>query len=262
MPCVSETSSSILKGVRTLVGLAELGRPVSAGVAAVALDIPPSTAHRILLALKQSGYAAQDPATGAYSPGAAFLGAATAFGAASSFPEAVRAALVAMTEQTNESAFYGAFLSEMRRVRFLAQVFSDHAVQYVGRVDRDHSLLWGASGRAIAAFLPESDVLEVYEREKSLAEGRDPLPSWSAFRQSMAEVRALGYCMTINQRSEGVYSIAAPVFGSDRAPIGCVGIAVPSSRCDEPRIAGLSRDVIGASARLSELASSVTGGDR
>lgn len=231
-----DQTSSILRGVRVLVGLAELGRPVSSGVLAEALGLPPSSAHRILAVLKKAGYVSQDRVTGSYGPGTGFLRAATAFSAASQYPAALSDALDDLVAECAESAYYGAYLSAARRFRFLGRRYSDHAVQYVARQDKTYSLLWGASGRAIAAFLPMETRRAIYERERDSAEGQAPLSSWERLEEELAQVRNQGFCSTDGHRFEGAHSTAVPVFGHGNEVIGCLGISMPSLRRDESRI--------------------------
>lgn len=249
-----DSNSSILRGIRTLMGLAEAGGPVSFGVLAQALQMPPSTTHRILSALRHAGYVDQNAATGSYSPGSAFLRAATLFSATSTFPQAVQSNLTSVVEQSGESAFYGVYLAERQRFRFIAQMFSEHAIHYVVRKDKDYSVLWGASGRSIAAFLPGSMVKSIYRREHQSREGNEKLPAWDELNQELTDIKLLGYSTTNNQRFEGAHSIAAPIIGVNDLVIGCIGICMPSLRRDASRIDNLSATVRQAAQNLSLVA--------
>jgi DNA-binding IclR family transcriptional regulator len=249
-----DPTSSLLRGVRTLIGLAEMGKPVSFGVLAESLGLPPSSAHRILSVLKQAGYVRQDPTTGSYSPGTSFLRAAALFSVSSTYSEAVRDTLQSLVEQSGESAFYGAYLGESERFKFLTVQYSDHAIQYVSKIDTDYSLLWGASGRAIASLLPEDTLKGIYDREKDSGEGNTPLPPWKIFKDEMRQIREAGYCATSNSRFEGAHSVAAPIVGFEDRVIGCVGISMPSIRQSSSRISTLADLVRGAASHLSLIA--------
>lgn len=249
-----DPTSSILRGVRALVGLAELGRPVSFGVLAEALQLPPSSAHRILSVLRQAGYVAQDPTTGSYSPGSAFLQAATAFCSASTYPRVVHDTLAELVANSGESAFYGVYHTEVQRYRFLTVLYSEHAIQYISRADKLYSVLWGASGRSVAAYLPEKSLRALYEQEKESTEGNEALLPWEAFSEEMAWIRELGYSTTTNQRFEGAHSTAAPVFGHHGRPIGSIGISMPSIRRDESRLQEFATLVREAARQLSTVA--------
>jgi DNA-binding IclR family transcriptional regulator len=250
-----ESNSSILRGVRTLIGLAEMGGSVSFGFLAEALALPASTTHRILAALKQAGYVEQDASSGSYRAGSAFLRAATLFSAASTYPQAVTAALERLVNCSGQSAFYGAYLAESRRFRFVGVRYSEHAVQYVAHPQKTYSLLWGGSGRAVAAFLPETTLKMIYECEKKLDEGLVALPDWEVFNQQMAIIREQGYSTTSGNRFEGAHSVAVPVMGAKGLVLGSLGFSMPSVRRDESKISELAAWLSEEAQQLSDVAS-------
>jgi DNA-binding IclR family transcriptional regulator len=227
-----EAQSTLLRSVRVLFGLAEAGRPMTVTRLATVLGLPASTTHRILNVLKQADYVLQDEETGTYSPGPAFLRVATVMVSSSTFPASVNDALRLLVDGSGESAFYGAYLQQVCRMRFIANLHSHHAIQYVMRTDQTYSVLWGASGRSIASQLPEATLRLIYDREKDSGEGVESLPDWETFWQRMLAMREQGYSVSDGQRYEGSHAIAAAVFGTDDAVIGCVGISMPLARRD------------------------------
>jgi DNA-binding IclR family transcriptional regulator len=227
-----EAQSTLLRSVRVLFGLAEAGRPITVTRLAGILGLPASTTHRILNVLRQADYVSQDEETGVYSPGPAFLRVATVMVASSTFPASVNDALRLLVDGSGESAFYGAYLDQVCRMRFIANLHSHHAIQYVMRTDQTYSVLWGASGRSIASHLPEATLRTIYDREHDGGEGVAPLGDWDGFLRLMRETRATGYSISDGQRNEGSHAIAAPVFGAHGEVIGCVGISMPTARKD------------------------------
>ncbi|ARP80432.1 hypothetical protein CAL12_06015 [Bordetella genomosp. 8] len=251
-----EAHSTLLRSVRVLFGLAEAGRPITVTRLASVLDLPASTTHRILNVLRQADYVTQDEETGAYSPGPAFLRVATVMVASSSFPASVNDALRLLVDGSGESAFYGAYLEQVSRMRFIANLHSHHAIQYVMRTDQTYSVLWGASGRSIASQLPEPTLRMIYDREKAGGEGVAALPDWDTFVEWMREARAAGYSISDGQRYEGSHAIAAPVFGASGAVIGCVGISMPLARKDPQKTARCIELVNACAIQLSRAARS------
>lgn len=249
-----DPTSSILRGIRVVVALAEMGTPVSFGALAEALQLPASTTHRILKTLRDAGYVSQDPVTSSYSVGSAFLRAATSFCAASTYPQAIQRTLANLLEETGQSTYYGAYFGELQRFKFVATLYSEHAVQYVPRKEKIYSVLWGASGRSIAAFLPPRMLRAIYDREKKSHEGNVGLPAWRTFEEEMALIRQNGYCITINHRFEGAHSVAAPVFGFNRQVIGCVGVSMPSIRREESMLGTYTESAVRAANELSAVA--------
>lgn len=227
-----EPQSTLLRSVRVLFGLVEGGQPMTVTRLASVLNLPASTTHRILNVLRQGGYVAQNEETGSYGPGMAFLRATTMMAASSAFPATVNATLRDLVDRSGESAFYGAYLNEARRVRFAVTLHSHHAIQYLMRKDQTHSLLWGASGHSIASRLPEQTLRAIYQREKDSGEGVVILPRWDEMWRNMRQIRQDGYAISEGERHDGSHAIAAPVLGTNDAVIGCVGIAMPSARRD------------------------------
>lgn len=230
MKDAENSQSSLLRSVRVLFGMVESGQSMTVTRLAQALDLPVSTTHRILNVLRQAGYVVQHEDTGSYGPGMEFLRVSYMLAASSPFPTTVHAVLNDLVERSGESAFYGAYLKETRRMRFVSVLQSHHAIQYVLRDNTTYSLLWGASGRSMAASLPEDQVLEIFEREKDSAEGAQTLPDWPAFRAMLGDIRQAGHAVSDGQRHEGSHAIAAPVVGANDTLLGCVGLAMPASR--------------------------------
>ncbi|HTK02609.1 MAG TPA: IclR family transcriptional regulator [Bordetella sp.] len=254
-----EAQSTLLRSVRVLFGLAEAGRPMTVTRLATVLSLPASTTHRILNVLRQADYVMQDEETGAYSPGPAFLRVATVMVASSTFPASVNDALRLLVDGSGESAFYGAYLEQVCRMRFIANLHSHHAIQYVMRTDQTYSVLWGASGRSIASQLPESTLRVIYDREKEGGEGIVPLPAWDTFLQWMRDTRATGYSVSDGQRYEGSHAMAAPVFGANGAVIGCIGISMPLARKDPQKTARCIELVNACATQLTRAARSFAG---
>jgi DNA-binding IclR family transcriptional regulator len=254
-----DPQSTLLRGVRVLFGLAEAGKPMTVTKLAAALALPTSTTHRILNVLREAGFVMQDEDGGSYSPGPAFLKIATMLVSTSAFPRTVDVALRELVEGSGESAFYGAYLGETGRLRFVANLRSHHAIQYVLRTDVSYSLLWGASGRAVAAWLPKQTIRSIYEREKASGEGVAPLPEWEGMWQLLQRIRHDGFAESHGQRSEGSHAIAAPVLGAGDAVMGCIGISMPIDRRSREKTKRCVQLVTAAGTHLGRAARSAIG---
>jgi DNA-binding IclR family transcriptional regulator len=249
-----DSHSTLLRGVRVLFGLVEAGRPMTVTRLAQALDLPASTTHRILNVLRQAGYVSQDADTGTYSPGIAFFRASALLAGAGAFPTVLEATLADLVERSGESAFYAAYLGETQRLRFVKTLHSHHAIQYVLRGDQTWSLLWGATGRSIASRLPVAVVRAIYEREGDSGEGVATLPAWEGLLADLQDIREKGHAVSHGQRHEGSCAVASPVVDRDGAPIGCIGVAMPSSRQQPDKTQQCVLLVTAAAARLNQLA--------
>ena len=194
-----------------------------------ALNLPTSTAHRILKLLTSVQYATQE-SDSRYRTGPGFLRPASTLLSLGPFYQAIERVQQQLVERSGESAFYAAYLSEPGRLRFIASLQSHHAIGYVTRTDLDYSLLRGASGWAVASVLPETIVKAIYLRECTEDQHHAPLPDWGSMRSFLASIRQNGYAVSESQRTQGAHAIAAPVFGAESNVIGCVGVSMPAAR--------------------------------
>jgi len=252
-----EPQSTLLRSVRVLFGLVEAGRPMTVTRLAAALGLPASTTHRILNVLKDAGYVAQSEDTGAYGPGPALLRASAMLSVAGTFQALVDATLAELCERTGESAFFAAYLWESQRLRFVKTLHSHHAIQYVLRPDQTFSLLWGATGDAVASRLPPDILRAIYERDKDSGEGVAAVPTWEGLQERLSQVRLQGHAISHGQRHEGSFAIAAPVVDAQGNPLGCIGIAMPASRHQPTNTAQSANLVTSAAERLCLAARSI-----
>src|SRR5690606_21676799 len=87
------------------------------------------------------------------------------------------------------------------------------------------SLLYGATGRVLLAFMPDAqrgDVLGqiAEDREKAIVE------------KELQRFRHQGYAMTRGQRVPGITAIAVPIFDSSGEARHCLALTGPSVRVD------------------------------
>src|SRR6185437_1770236 len=93
-----------------------------------------------------------------------------------------------------------------------------------------HPLDRAAAGRAILAFADPATV------SRSVAAASDG----EALTAGLAEIRRAGFAFTVNELSQGVAGLAAPVRDSTGYAVASVGIVAPSDRFPPPeRVAGL-----------------------
>jgi DNA-binding IclR family transcriptional regulator len=104
------------------------------------------------------------------------------------------------------------------------------------------SIMWGATGRSVLAFLPESVVAELIEEaEPSPATGA-PLPPAPKMMAELAQIRDRGYAITHGQKITDAVGIAAPVFAAGCQPVGSLCVTIPKYRFQpkmEPKIASV-----------------------
>lgn len=212
------------------------------------LGTAPSTTHRVLTMLAETGYVSRDD-DGRYSVGFELQRLAWRVAARFPAPAVAEPVLQALTEQTGETSALGLFDPIRRQITFVAQVETQHRLRYMAELFHSIPIHAGASGLSILAFL-DAGLREriVHAPEGLAAITSETLTTPAELEGAISAIRAQGYAITHGQRATGAVGIAAPVWNADGAVLGNIMVTIPEQRFDpalEPQLA----DAVLAAAR-------------
>ncbi len=236
-------SGTVARAVAVLRAVAESGDGTQIKRISTELGLPASTVHRLLDLLMREGMVERDEDMPTYRSGREFLRLSSVV--ASRHPvQSIAGPLLEQAVATmNETAYLCLYLPREHRLTFASHVESTHPLGYRVRSHEPQTLLTGASGRSILAFLPSDEVASVLARE-GLA-GRLDLA------QDLAAIRARGHAVSFGQRIAGAVGIFAPVFGAGGRVTGSLGFTIPEQRFDPSREGAFAREACRRAAELS-----------
>jgi len=110
-----------------------------------------------------------------------------------------------------------------------------------------------SNGKAILAWLPESQVDEILRVEGLHANTKNSIIRLKQYRNELAAVRSQGYATDFEEFKEGISAVSAPVFDSEGQVIGTLTIVGPAFRMTKEKIQLYGRKCAEAAARLSPL---------
>jgi DNA-binding IclR family transcriptional regulator len=110
-----------------------------------------------------------------------------------------------------------------------------------------------SNGKAVLAWLPESQVNEIMQTEGLPAMTRKSIIKPELFRADLAAVRERGYATDLEEYQEGVAGISAPVFDSRKQVMGAISLAVPAYRMTKSKIRKYGKKCAEMTARLSAM---------
>ena len=87
-------------------------------------------------------------------------------------------------------------------------------------------LLRGAISKVILAHLPNHRLRNIFKRNQTAIAEANLGSNWEKFRDTLSKIRKDGMAITEGEFNPGVIGIAAPVFNSEHAILGSVGIAL------------------------------------
>lgn len=220
------------------------------------LELPRSTVHRLLNLCRTQGFVDTD-GDGTYTPGLALYRLAGRLSFEMPLRRVATPLLSAFTQEFGEVSLLTVVDRATLKIFFAAKAEPSAPMRYVIETNTLGPLGWGATARAILAFMSEAEIAEVIRRaEPSPVDGRAVDPA--ELTRSLAEIRAKGYAITQKQRTPEGVGIAVPFFNAAGEVVGNIGVTVPVFRF-EPRS---EAPLVKALARMAEDVSRALGSTR
>lgn len=224
----------------------------AAGVSEIAqrTELPKSTVSRLLGTLVDLGAVEQSEVLGVYGLGELIIELSASASPGRNLVSLARPQLVELVEQIDEAAGLGVLDGD--KVYYLDQVDGNHEVQV-----RD----W--SGESVDAHVVSSGlVLLAYASDEVRAEFLSrPLEAWTdhsitdpaLVARRLDEIRRAGFAWVYEEMSEGLNSVAAPIFNPAGMVIGAAHAHGPSYRFPSPGgAAAVAAAVVEAAQRISD----------
>lgn len=247
---VDSGTGTVVRVARLLRALAAADRDISLSELAKRLSLSSSTVHRLLDLLAGEGLVERDDAMRLYRPGMEFFRIAALV--YNRMPVRVLALLFLReaAKENEENAYLGLLDSRAGKMTFAAVAESQHQLSYRVALNELGSLVTGASGLAILAWMTDEDRDQVLMRESRAVLFKNK-KARAAFLKELARIREQGYAQTFGQRIKGAVGIFAPVFNAQSSVIGSLGYTVPEIRYQDSLLPRLSGAVIRHAGALS-----------
>lgn len=230
--------------------VAEQTGPFTLSDVVAASGLPAPTAHRLLDLLAQQGLVAHEKSRRSYRAGTELYRIGSLVRVNVPLADIVRPVLADAVAEADETCYFALYLPSQLAVAYDSRVDSSHPLDYRFEFHRPLSLLWGASGRTILAYLPEEKVEEALAQEGRFSrDGR--LPDRRKLYEALEAIRRQGYAHTRGERVAGAVGVLAPVFDENNAIYGALGFTVPEQRFREEQLPLLVRSAMHHARRVS-----------
>jgi DNA-binding IclR family transcriptional regulator len=200
---------------------------------ATALAIAPSSAHRLLTNLVEEGYVQQDTRSQRYLLGPELMRWAHLIIARTPIRQIAIEHMRGLVDACNETALLGIYGGSRQEMMFTASVDSSHALRYAIQLNAWVPVYVGASGLAIMAFLPTSEINSIINRTRLTPLTGASITEPYRMEAALASIRDNGYAFSRGQRIPDAVGIAAPIFGVDGHVAGDIALTIPAQRFDE-----------------------------
>jgi DNA-binding IclR family transcriptional regulator len=225
-----EALGTVARVVRVLQCLAEIDGDVSIKELAAKLSLPPSTVHRLLHLLIDDGIVERSHGGHLYRPGLELVRIASLVASKSRIADVALPFMRNVVETCNEVCMLVRYLPSSRQVMVAASIDSTNPLRYQVELFTPHSLLWGATGRGILAFLPDAVIAQARAEATPSPVTGEAVPGEAELLQALMKIRDAGYVLTNGQKIGGAVGMGAPVFDAGGGVIGSLCITVPKLR--------------------------------
>jgi DNA-binding IclR family transcriptional regulator len=219
------------------LGVSELGR---------SLDLPRSSAHRLLSSLKRRALVEQD-AAGRYRPGIGLIALAAGVLERDPLVTAARPVLEAHAESLGDTFFLVA--ARAGRLTVLDKAEGTGVLRVSPRLGSSVPVHATAVGKLYLAYAPEQLTPIEPERERFT---ENTVPDDDALRAEVQVARERGYATNRQEWQQGLYVVAAPILAGGGRMHGSVCAALPTTRMEQLSEHDVAERVVAAARTVSQ----------
>lgn len=213
------------------------------------LGLNKSTVSRTMATLASEGFVFKDPETKKYRLGFSIL---TLSGIINSNLDIVRESqpiLNKLVETLGETAHISIF--DHLEVVYLQKVECNHPVRFLTHVGKRNPPYCTSSGKVLLAY-SSPDVIETIIDHGLKQYTKNTITDPVRLRSHLKEIRENGYAYSVEEFSEGVITIAAPIYDYTGKVIAALSVVGPKQRIQQQKIPSFAKKVISASMEISQ----------
>lgn len=157
-----------------------------------------------------------------------------------------------LRDTVKETVALATLLPQEARLLALAQVKSSHAFGYHIEEGMRIELHCSAPGKAILAFLPQSELSDVISHMPFTRFNKQTITSRKDLLKELAGVRQTGVAFDHQEVIDGCHCAAAPILDEHGYPLATIWATGPSNRLTAEDLPGVAEIVKGAAIRIAE----------
>lgn len=246
-----EGLGTVARATRILSCIAESREDVSIKFLADELGLAPSTVHRLIHLLIDQGFVARSPGGHTYRVGHEMLRLGSLVVDRWNLPAIAKSYMQRVVAACDEFCMLNLYVPVERCMMIVETVASSHPLNYGAEKFVQMPLAWGATGRAITAYLPEDEIRAIYDISRDSPADGSELPPLDVFVEELRAIRSRGYAHTVGQKMPGAVGIAAPVFGADGNVEASISLTIPEIRFQVARAQSLYNIIVEQASALS-----------
>lgn len=217
---------------------------------ALTMGVAKSTAQRLVSTLVSEGFLRKNPETNRYRLGLSILTLSNILIKEDELYNEALPSLHKLVDNVGETAHI-AVLDQLDVV-YLLKEECNHPVRMLTFVGKRNPLHATSSGKVFLAFHDDDTLFNAAVQNGLVKYASNTITDPEVLKSHLTMVRNLGYAYTVNEFSEGVISIAAPIFDYTNKLTSSINIVGPIQRIDQMMIPMLAKKLIASAREISE----------
>ncbi|QPC41914.1 helix-turn-helix domain-containing protein [Kaustia mangrovi] len=240
---------SLSRALKLLNALSHHPQGLSLSEVAHEVGLPTSTAHRLLTTLQNERYVRFDTERSAWLIGVQAFRVGSAFVRSRDLVATARPYMRRLMEQSGETVNLA--IADRGEVVYLAQVECHKMMRAIAGPGGRARLHCSGVGKAILAFVDESDARRIVSGLDLRRETPNTRDSVAALEADLATVRTRGYAIDDEETAIGLRCVASIVFDEHSEAIAALSISGPTARITDQRIPVLGEAVKAIAAEIT-----------
>jgi len=237
------------RALAILDALSSHGPDLSLAELSEKLQLHKSTVHRLIMVLERHNLIERHSANGRYRLGLKLFELGTRAVSQLDLRERARPFLERLVLETSETVHL--CILDDAEVVYLDKVEPTRSVRMATSVGRRNPAYCTAVGKAMMAYLPESQVESIVRKEGLKAVTPNTITSLLELKRELSTIRKRGYAVDNEEIEEGVRCIGCVVRNFSGEPVAAISISGPAFRLTESKVPVLATAVVAAAHGLS-----------
>lgn len=244
------SSGTVARVALLLTVLAEGPGELSLTAVAERMRLPVSTTHRLLHLLIEEGFVDRGEAKGSYRPGLEFLRVGGLVSSRADLTAVAQPFMQAVVDACDETCMLSVYQPRSGSAMITKVIYGSHPLRYEAALYLPGSLVWGATGRGILAFLPPDTIDAIVAREGPSPADPHQAVKPATVKRELAIIRKQGYAHTRGQKVRGAEGIAAPIHNATGVT-AALCLTLPDSRFEPAMEGRFASTLVQQAAQLS-----------
>jgi IclR family transcriptional regulator, KDG regulon repressor len=218
---------SVARALRMLEAVNEKRHDVTLTEIAKDLALPKTTAFRIAQTMSMAGFLRHDSARDRYAIGPRLMMFAEGARSLHRLRQLAQHEMEVLAIRYRETVNLG--IISGHHVVYIEIICSDRLPRVAARIGDRHPIHSTALGKAMLAFLPDSERASILDGPLAEMTVRT-IQSESTLRRQLSDTDKLGFALEVGETEDGFSCIGVPIFGEAHYPLAGLSMSAPDKR--------------------------------